>query len=455
MIFSSLLSHHLFAIVHFALVFVFVSHLLRQRKSPTATMSWFLAGLFLPYLALPLYVVLGSRKFQTYKPPLKPTAAFDLTDPVQRVLLASANPPARALGEVEFLDDGQLAFRRIGELIDSARSTIDFEVFIFADDETGRLLLEKLMNALRRGVRVRLLLDAVGARMPPHPSFYEFTKAGGKLAFFMPVLHRPRRGRANLRNHRKLMVVDGKRAMMGGMNVAREYMGLRPFEGRWVDLAFLLEGPIVQDFALIFGRDWNLAVEKGQMEKALQFAELPAPHGVCGQAIASGPDSAADPIYEMLLTGIYQARHRVWISTPYFVPDESLAKALELAARRGVDVRLLLPKISNHRLADWARTSYVRQILNASGRTFLLPQMIHAKATLIDDAYTLVGSANLDGRSLMLNYELGLCSYGPAPVARLAQWFTKQFSRCREGFPPPTPLEDWTNGLARLFGPLI
>ncbi len=447
---------HALWIVHFVLVFIFLAHLLRQRKAPTSILAWFLFVLIAPYVGLPLYLAFGIRKFLPAKALIFEDGApllSTLVDAVQKTLVASGSPLPCYNSEIQLLASGENAFRAISEMIESSRQSIYVETYIFSSDEIGHQVLKLLTAKAQEGIDVRILIDSVGAHLPGHPSFKDFKRAGGLVAFFMPLLHRPFRGAFNLRNHRKQMIIDGEIALVGGMNLAEEYMGPTPDPSRWTDIAVKVKGQIVGQFEKVFFADWNYASAKqGQRSKGKTFTNE-SDH--LSQLIVSGPDVATDPIYEVLLTAIYGARDRIWLATPYFVPDEALAKAIELACRRGVDVRLVLPRKSNHFLADLGRNTYVQQIQRSGGRIYLFPQMLHAKVTLVDDHYAVLGSANLDGRSLFLNYELGLCLYSTNDISITKTWFDGVLNNSVEGFPKVNWLKELSGDLARLIGPLI
>ena len=447
---------HALWIFHFALVFIFLAHILRQRKAPASTFAWFLFVLIAPYIGLPFYFTFGFRKFLPSKPLIfgRPSCAdFVIVDPVQKTLTASGSPLPCSNAEFQLLDSGEKAFHAIVNAIGEARRSICLETYIFGRDAVGVQILSLLAKRAGEGLDVRILIDTIGSHLPGHPNFREFERAGGQVAFFMPMLHRPFRGNSNLRNHRKQMIIDGQVGIMGGMNIAEEYMGPNSSPSRWIDIAFTVQGKIAGQMEEVFYADWNYAVSKNEQPR--RGESTASERGCLVQLVVSGPDVATDPIYEFLLIAIYGARERVWIATPYFVPDEALAKAMELACRRGVDLRLFIPKKSNHFIADLCRSTYVQQIQNAGGHIFLSPKMLHAKATLIDSNYAFVGSANLDGRSLLLNYELGLCLYSAAEVEAIETWFNSTMEICVKGFPRLNWLEELTGNLARLTGPLI
>jgi cardiolipin synthase len=253
------------------------------------------------------------------------------------------------------------------------------------------------------------------------------------VELFVPPLHSPLRGRTNLRNHRKMVLADGQWFWCGGRNLAAEYFegaGGAGAEAPWVDLSFDLRGAFTTQAQQRFVLDWDFAIAA----ESTRAATLPAPARVpaaangaaAAQLIPSGPDQSDDTVYAVLVASCFAARQRIAIATPYFVPDPTLMMALTLAARRGVAVDLLLPAHSNHRIADVARHRALRELCAAGARVWFLPGMIHAKAVVIDADLALVGSANLDARSLFLNYELMVAFYDPVDVERFAAWLARR-----------------------------
>jgi cardiolipin synthase len=218
-----------------------------------------------------------------------------------------------------------------------------------------------------------------------------------------------------------------------------------------------MEGPAVLDIANLFNSDWNFATgeDLGRRRPKSRSADDPA----CDtpvQVVASGPDVVGDPLYDALVSALFAAKKRIWVVTPYFVPDETLARALELAARRGVDVRLILPYHSNHISADLARSSYIRQIHEAGGSILLYrPGMIHAKMLIIDDELAVIGTANMDMRSLFLNYEVALFLYSVEQVQATARWAESLMTECRRGLPRPTWAREVAEDVGRLLSPLL
>jgi cardiolipin synthase len=356
------------------------------------------------------------------------------------------------------MTSGTDAYNRIMTMIGEARSSIHITTYILGWDEGSRALIERLTERASAGVAVRLLIDDLGSWRLRRRELTPLTQAGAQVAFFMPVFHVPMRGRANLRNHRKLIVVDGQTGLTGGMNLALPYMGPTGSRRLWRDLAVVVEGPAVSDLESVFASDWRFATrtEPGPDAASAADPEFEASGSATAQVVASGPDVPGEPLYESLLALIFGARQRISIITPYFVPEEMLARALNLAARRGVDVRLIVPIRSNHVTADLARASYLRDLHNAGGLVLLYTaEMLHAKVVIFDDRLAVIGSANMDMRSLFLNYEVSLFVWSPDEVAQVAAWAKGLMAHTQRELPKPGwPLEIAEN-VVRLLSPLL
>jgi cardiolipin synthase len=459
------LSSELLTRLGFLLALVFVANVLRQRRSPSSTIAWLLVILLEPYLGVPLYVMFGGRKMN---PLARRKARIYSKSPderegssgvgTERLLASYGVPPARTGNCLELVTNGVDAYRRVLRLIEDSRSTIHITTYILGWDEGSQAILEKLTQRASAGVAVQLLIDDLGSWRLRRRHLTPLIEAGAQVAFFMPVLHVPLRGRANLRNHRKLIVVDDRIALTGGMNLALPYMGPPGATHLWRDFAVVVEGPAVADMEAIFTSDWEFATgsEPGTSHAPPSPQPLPAGSSATMQVVASGPDVAGDPLYESLLALIFSAGKRIWVVTPYFVPDEMLARALNLAARRGVDVRLIVPARSNHITADLARAGYLRDLHNAGGKVLLYtPVMLHAKVVIFDDELAIIGSANMDMRSLFLNYELALFLWTPSQVEEIAAWAKGLLADSQRELPAPGWPREIAENVVRLFSPLL
>lgn len=433
------LAQHLFSVVIGVLCLVFAGSILRQHRPTGSAFAWLLVIFLIPYLGIPLYLIFGGRKFRRQA---HTKAALHIAETSRREISS---------GPVEWLDDGVEAYRAYLEGIRGATKSIRILTFLIGNDETGRSLLNELTLKARAGVRVHLLIDDFFRIRAPRRELWHLIAAGGRVARFMPLFHLPFRGQPNLRNHRKIAIFDGDKALTGGMNLAEEYMGPKPKADRWRDLTLAVSGECVAALDAIFRADWQFAARE-----TLEHVRPSAAEGVGLKLVTTGPDSMNDGIYESLLTALFRADRRFWVATPYFIPDETLNKALAIAAHRGVDVRVVVPRRSNHLIADIVAAPFLRQLEEAGVKVHrYAPGMMHAKAVLVDDHLAMVGSANFDMRSLFLGYELALFFPGAEEVGRLEHWFQETIARTRLGAPHSGRLRSRFEDVARLLAPLL
>jgi cardiolipin synthase len=417
----------------------FASSVLSQRRPTGSAFAWLLIIFVVPYVGIPLYLSFGGRKLSRKGG--------------DKALLEVPRAATHKTNSVDWLDDGISAYSAFLEEIQRAQRSIRIITFVVGDDPTGNSLLDALAQKAEAGVQVELLIDDLLRREAPRKELARLRKAGGKVARFMPLFHVPFRGRNNLRNHRKLALFDGARAITGGMNLADEYMGAKENPARWRDLSLRISGAPVLALDAIFRADWRYATKEilePQTPDVLAAGSIPL------ELIPSGPDVPEDPLYDALLTALFRAEKRFWVATPYFIPDDSLLRGLAVAARRGVDVRIVVPAKSNHPLADIVAAPYLRE-LSETGVDIerYLPGMLHAKAVLVDDKIAVVGSANFDMRSLFLNYEVALFFTGKTEIDRLAQWFQAMAPHTEKGMPSVGRVRRRVEEVARLVAPLL
>lgn len=461
------LSHHVDTLLGFFLAVVLLSRVLREHERPGTSTAWFWIIVFVPYIGVPAYLLFGGRKLRQraarkdklYGGDPDPESKADKHRcDSERILASSGLPAARDGNEVRLLSDGLEAYSSLLNMVEEAQESIHVTAFILGRDPVGREIVKRLCRKAKSGVQVRLLVDALGSYFSRGRFLKPLREAGGQVGIFMPMLPLHRKWSANLRNHRKIVIVDGKSAMIGGMNLANEYMGPTTDPARWIDADLVVRGPTVADLSDIFIQDWLFAT--GQ--KLVGIAPLTPPvnqprSNVRAQIVASGPDVAGDPFYDAILSALYESKKRIWIVTPYFVPDDGLFRALMLQSRLGRDIRIIVPARSDHWIADLARGRYLRQLQQSGAHVYLHPErMIHAKLIVVDRDIAVSGSANLDMRSFYLNYEVAMFIYSDVMIEEIAEWMHILIKECREETPAaPGRLRQWGEDMAWLVSPLL
>ncbi|WP_345986871.1 phospholipase D-like domain-containing protein [Sulfurimonas sp. HSL1-2] len=455
-----LLFFHTFVILGELMVIASLLHMIYQRRTPSSMMAWMLAIVLLPYLAVPLYFVLGSRKrrsryLKTAFDMRETEAAVTQANPIDGILRNNGIPGATSGNRFTMLFEGTEAYSALLEQIRTARESIWLSTYVFKHDAVTAALAEALIAKRREGVEVKLLIDALGS-WPLY--FWQFPlgalrKAGVEVCFFMPILRMPFRNYINLRNHRKIYLFDRTTVLTGGMNLSGEYMGPLPDAKRWEDLLFRIEGPAAYHYAEIFAADWAYAAEA---PPPVPGTPVHTDGDAYVQVVPSGPDVPGDALFEALLSAVYAARERIWIVTPYFVPDASLMQALTIANTKGVDVKLITPRESNHLLADLARSSYMRELEEAGIHVALYEgTMLHAKAILFDDLGAMLGSVNIDNRSLLLNYEVVSFAYSERIISETESWMEKLMKRSTVSIRPAGRFRRLGENLMRLIAPQL
>jgi cardiolipin synthase len=408
---------HSLAIVVSVLTYVLTTRAERERRPPAIAIAWVLGMIAFPYLVLPMYLMFGRRKL-----PRRTSGWSGRRSYAQHWaedLIESFDLPPAAPSRVTFHRDGAESHAGLVSILQGAKRRLDICTYILGDDSLGLEVTELMMASAKRGVRVRFLIDGVGALQLPRTRLRGLQDAGVETAIFSPLLARKTPGPRNLRNHRKWAMADGERLWAGGRNLAAEYFMGDIGKTPWSDLSFELTGPTAASAARQFEADWKAA--GGEPAEAIPLSEQQYADGL-SQFLPSGPDQMEDTVHALLIDACFQATQRMLAVTPYFVPDVSLETAMRLAARRGVKIDLCIPAKSNHILADFVRNRSLRALSNAGVSIHLLPGMNHAKAVVFDDGIALCGSCNLDSRSLLLNYESAVVFYDAREIEWLAGW---------------------------------
>jgi cardiolipin synthase len=436
------------ALCHVAGLLAAVHAVVASRTSQGA-IAWALCLAFVPYVALPAYAMFGRGKFAGYvkarragdsqidhlaRALEKKMRVFrnrdDEIDPNYHALEQLAKMPFTSHNDARLLINGREAFPAIFAGIDSARDYIIVQFYIIQDDNVGRELKAKLAAKAREGVRVYVLYDEIGSYNLPKAFRRELAEAGAVILPFRTSKGLRNRFQINFRNHRKIVIIDGNSAYVGGMNVADAYLGEHPRLGKWRDTHAEVSGPVVQGIQFAFLEDWFWAT--GDIP---ELDWTPRPAETANQnalVLPSDPSDALETCGLFFVHAINAAQKRIWIASPYFVPDLSQVYALQLAALRGVDVRVILPERPDHVLVYLSGFSYIAETESAGVKFYRYePGFMHQKVILVDDDFAAVGTANFDNRSIRLNFELMLLVANREFAAAVAKMLEHDLSQCR------------------------
>jgi cardiolipin synthase len=400
-------------------------HAVMNVRTPQGSIAWSVSLVIVPVVSVPAYWVFGRNKFNGYILARRADdgrlddlsrrarlgieqldAGTEWGNTVVRGIERLARLPFTGANDVELLVDGEATFASIFAGIDSAQEYVLVQFYIVRADDIGNELKARLIDAASRGVNVWFLYDEIGSLGLPEAYINELRGSGVNMLPFHSRKGSGNRFQLNFRNHRKTVVVDGREAWIGGHNVGDEYLGRSPKFGRWRDTHMRLEGPAVLGAQIAFVEDWRWAADETLRELSWEPVKS-AEGGAQALVIASGPADDVETASLMYNQAINAATRRIWIASPYFVPDDAIVQSLQLAALRGVDVRILIPEISDSALVKLAAYSYFDEV-SSTGVSFYRYQdgFLHGKVMLIDDSVSTVGTANFDNRSFRLNFEI-------------------------------------------------
>lgn len=461
---------HLIGFLNAALAVFFV-------QTSQGAIAWGLCLLLFPWVSLPLFWIFGPRRFLSYR--RKITAAHERFSEEGEALIRAtkeigANLPKEFQDDklffetlaqgaftkgnsLELITEGAKYFEELFSEIRQAKDYLLLQFYIVRADAVGLQLAELLKSKVAEGVRIYFLYDQVGSYFLAEDYVASLRNSGVQMESF-----RTNRGLRNpfllnFRNHRKICIADGKVALVGGSNIGVEYRDETTRFQRWRDTQIRVRGPGVQLIQASFARDWYWA--RGSLEK-LNWEIERQEEDVALLPIPTGPAGVYDSGSLLLLNLLTMAQKRIWLTSPYLVPDEANLRALELASLRGLDVRILLPKISDHRVVALANSFYERKLVSAGVKVFrYIPGFMHQKVALIDDAVSLVGSMNIDNRSLYLNFELSTVIYDEPFAKKLEKVLEEDFESSTEVTKTKLDLEPLGYQLvtrcARLFSPIL
>lgn len=460
--------------IHLVVTLIAAGHVLLQDKQPSVQLAWIFGIAAVPVLGIACYLLIGSdrlllrreRRRARYRPlgeaAFRPTSILpdgalgEHLTPTFRALARLSSVPTAAANEVEILREANEFYPRLRTAIDAAQEQLWLCFYVWRNDRIGREFVQQVAAAARRGVEVRVLVDEVGSGHTPHSLFDELIAAGGRFSWATTLFPRRNRWFVNLRNHRKIVSVDGELAFVGGMNIGCEYVdGVGG--NAWNDIQLAVRGPSVTQLSAVFADDWHFAT--GEKLTVVRRAE-PIAGGIPAQLVAGGPDHQPSTTARSVEALIHTARRSVVLTTPYFVPDEGLLFALELAAARGVRVQLYVSAETDMGPLLLLSRSFFPGLLTAGVEVMEYGADIHhAKLLLVDDELALVGSINLDVRSLNLNYEVSLAIPDRGVVGDLKRYLAERTRSCtvleRERFANRPLKERLREGILRLIAPLL
>jgi len=450
-----------------------------RKRRPSAALAWLVVIYFQPWIGIILYLLIGrhrlpSRRTKQYARLLErlehlkkqfeghPHAAHPELGPQCQEAIALAehfgSMPILDGNSVTLISDTNEVINELISDINSARDHVHMLFFIFQNDDTGQRVADALKQAAQRGIKCRLLLDAVGSWRMLRFISHDMRKAGVEVKDDLPVgFLRRRASRIDLRNHRKIVVIDGKIGYTGSQNIVDDDYGHKDLI--WRDLMARLSGPVVQELQTVFLEDWNFRTNKLLEEQDI-FPPPILSGDVHAQVLPSGPNFPVENYQRLVVAVLYSARERVVITTPYFIPDEPFLQAMQVVAQRGVEINLIVPRKTDHPLVDMASHAYFEELLQAGVKIFAYEAgLLHAKTMSVDDSIVFIGSSNFDIRSFSLNFEVNLLLYGREATRGLRK-HQMEYLRDSAGI----DLLQWQkrsllirtmNDVAKLFSPLL
>ena len=456
-----------------------------ERKDPSATWAWTLVLFFLPLAGFILYLLLGRpmRKKHLFRWEGQKDIGIDKLISYQiealeensldfrfdevgkyksliHMNLKTSDSVLTQDNHVQLYDDGAKKFEDLLEDIESAKDHIHVQYYIFKLDNLGKRIYTALLKKAQQGVKVRILYDEMGSRGLRKRHFKSLLKLGGEIEVFFPSIFPLINPRLNFRNHRKIVIIDGRIGYIGGFNVGDEYLGLNKKFGYWRDTHLRIEGSSVHPLQTRFLLDWNQASDNNIIYSERYFPAIPKKGEIAVQIVSSGPDTEFPAIKNAYLKLLMSAKRYIYIQTPYFIPDNSFLNAIEIAALSGIDVRIMIPNKPDHMFVYWATYSYIGLLLRAGAKIYIYEKgFIHAKSIVIDDEASTVGTANIDVRSFSLNFEVNAFIYDRTLSHELAEIFEKDIFDCTE-----LTLEKYENrsgiikfkeSISRLLAPIL
>jgi len=430
-----------------------------QRRRPATVWAWLLVLYFIPILGFGLYLLLGqdhrkTRMFRTKEIEEELKYAVrkqeeslsrnqmrfrdEQMQQFQSLILYNLNAAEAVLtdnNDVQIYTDGLEKFDALAAEMERAEKYIHIQYYIIRNDAVWQKLEEVLVRKIQQGVRVRMLYDGMGSRSTKKKDWERIRQLGIEVGEFFPALLGKLHMRLNYRNHRKIVVIDGKVAFLGGFNIGAEYVGADKKFGYWRDTHLCIEGAAVTSLAVRFAMDWNYAAKQNLFleDTLFEVPQYERKGKIPIQIISSGPDSLKQEIRNNYLKLINEAKDHIYIQSPYFIPDETIVNALVMAAEAGVEVKIMIPCKPDHPFVYWASYSYMGEMLEAGAKCFTYKNgFLHAKMVTIDGLVSCCGTANMDIRSFQLNFEVNATIYSTNTTQKLEEAFQQDLKKAEE-----------------------
>lgn len=440
-------------------IFLAIALIFLERRDPTATWAWLLVLFFVPFFGFFIYLLFGRKLGKKHlfrwegknrigietlidyqiEAIEKGTFDFRLDDTAHyqdMIYLHLCNNHAVLTqdNDVQVFNDGVAKFDALLHDLENAKDHIHFQYYILRLDALGNRILDVLIKKAKQGVKVRVLFDDIGSRGLRIRHLRELIDSGGEVAAFFPAILPLINPRLNYRNHRKIVIIDGRIGYIGGFNVGDEYLGHDKKFGYWRDTHLRIEGSALHPLQTRFLLDWNQASDRDDIVYAERyFPAIPRKGSVGLQIVSSGPDAEWEQIKDGYLKMIFLAKEYIYIQTPYFIPDISFLDAIRIACLSGVDVRIMIPNKPDHMFVYWATYSNVGKLLKAGAKVYIYENgFIHSKQIVVDDELSTVGTANIDVRSFKLNFEINAFIYDREKSHELAELFEQDMQLSTE-----------------------
>lgn len=450
-------TNYIATVAFFVNLLLAIAVIFLERKNASSAWAWLLILYFLPLVGFILYLLLGRqlRKKHLFRWEGRKNIGIDKLIDYQiealqtnkleyrlpetekyntliHMNLAASHAVLTQDNDIQIFTDGIDKFESLLQDIKNAKEHIHIQYYIFKLDNLGNRIMKALIERAKSGVKVRILYDEMGSRGVKKRAFKELTSLGGEVEVFFPSILPLINPRLNFRNHRKIVVIDGRIGYIGGFNVGDEYLGLNHKFGYWRDTHLRIEGSAVHPLQTRFLLDWNQASQKHRVHYSDRyFPAIPRKGQSAIQIVSSGPDTEWSNIKNGYIKLISSAKKHIYIQTPYFIPDEGFTDAIKIAALSGIDVKIMIPNKPDHMFVYWATYSNIGHLIKAGAKVYIYDKgFIHAKMIVVDDNVASVGTANIDNRSFKLNFEVNSFIYDKDVAQKLAEVFEKDLLDC-------------------------